>query len=44
LSFTESEFDLMFERLEKTLDEVLAQPAVQAALDTSRADGSRVAA
>jgi adenosylmethionine-8-amino-7-oxononanoate aminotransferase len=44
LSFTESEFDLMFERLEKTLDEVLAQPAVQAALGTSHAGGSRVAA
>ncbi len=44
LSFTEAEFDLMFERLEKTLDEVLAQPEVRAALTTSNASGSRVAA
>ncbi|NML97643.1 aspartate aminotransferase family protein [Paraburkholderia sp. RP-4-7] len=32
LSYTESEFDLMFERLEKTLDDVLGEPDVRAAL------------
>jgi adenosylmethionine-8-amino-7-oxononanoate aminotransferase len=32
LSYTESDFDLMFERLEKTLDDVLAQADVRAAL------------
>jgi adenosylmethionine-8-amino-7-oxononanoate aminotransferase len=32
LCYTESEFDMMFERLEKTLDDVLAQPDVRAAL------------
>src|SRR6516225_5454312 len=32
LSYTESEFDLLFERLEKTLNDVLAQPEVRAAL------------
>jgi adenosylmethionine-8-amino-7-oxononanoate aminotransferase len=32
LSYTEAEFDLMFERLEKTLDDVLAEPEVRAAL------------
>jgi Adenosylmethionine-8-amino-7-oxononanoate aminotransferase len=32
LSYTEAEFDLMFERLEKTLDDVLAQADVRAAL------------
>lgn len=44
LSFTESEFDLLFERLEKTLDEVAAQPEVQAALKAASTAGSRVAA
>ncbi|MDI7047302.1 hypothetical protein QMN58_27785, partial [Escherichia coli] len=33
LSYTEAEFDLMFERLEKTLDDVLAQADVRAALN-----------
>lgn len=33
LSYTEAEFDLMFERLEKTLDDVLAQAEVRAALN-----------
>ena len=33
LSYTEAEFDLMFERLEKTLDDVLAEPEVRAALN-----------
>ncbi|WNC92447.1 aspartate aminotransferase family protein [Paraburkholderia sp. FT54] len=32
LSYTEAEFDLMFKRLEKTLDDVLAQADVRAAL------------
>jgi adenosylmethionine-8-amino-7-oxononanoate aminotransferase len=32
LSYTASEFDLLFERLEKTLDDVLAEPEVRAAL------------
>ena len=32
LSYTESDFDLMFERLEKTLNDVLAQAEVRAAL------------
>ena len=32
LSYTASEFDLLFERLEKTLDDVLAEPKVRAAL------------
>ena len=32
LSYTDAEFDLMFERLEKTLDDVLAQADVRAAL------------
>ncbi|MBW8834087.1 MAG: aspartate aminotransferase family protein [Burkholderia sp.] len=32
LSYTESDFDLMFERLEKTLDDVLAQADVRAEL------------
>jgi adenosylmethionine-8-amino-7-oxononanoate aminotransferase len=32
LSYTESEFDLMFERLEKTLDDVLGEADVRAAL------------
>jgi adenosylmethionine-8-amino-7-oxononanoate aminotransferase len=44
LSYTESEFDLMFERLEKTLDDVLAQSEVRAALEASRELGSRAAA
>ncbi|MGF6597991.1 adenosylmethionine-8-amino-7-oxononanoate aminotransferase [Paraburkholderia sp. GAS448] len=33
LSYTAAEFDLLFERLEKTLDDVLAAPDVRAALD-----------
>ena len=32
LTFTESDFGLMFERLKKTLDDVLAMPEVRAAL------------
>jgi adenosylmethionine-8-amino-7-oxononanoate aminotransferase len=44
LSFTESEFDLMFDRLEKTLDDVLAQSEVRAALTASSEAGSRAAA
>lgn len=32
LTFTESDFGLMFERLKKTLDDVLAEPDVRAAL------------
>ncbi|WP_144114274.1 aspartate aminotransferase family protein [Paraburkholderia sp. BCC1886] len=32
LSYTGDDFDLLFERLEKTLDDVLAQPDVRAAL------------
>jgi len=35
LCFTESEFDLLFERLEKTLDDVLAHADVRAALKGS---------
>ncbi|SIT41365.1 conserved hypothetical protein [Paraburkholderia piptadeniae] len=35
LSYTESEFDLLFERLEKTLDDVLAQTDVRTALKGS---------
>ena len=35
LCYTESEFDMLFERLEKTLDDVLAQPEVRAALKGS---------
>lgn len=33
LSYTADEFDLLFERLRRTLDDVLAQPEVRAALD-----------
>jgi adenosylmethionine-8-amino-7-oxononanoate aminotransferase len=44
LCFTESEFDMMFERLEKTLDDVLAQADVRAALDASRKVPARAAA
>ena len=44
LSYTESEFDLMFERLGKTLDDVLAQSEVRAALKASSELGSRAAA
>ncbi len=32
LTFTESDFGLMFERVKKTLDDVLAVPEVRAAL------------
>jgi adenosylmethionine-8-amino-7-oxononanoate aminotransferase len=35
LCYTESEFDMLFERLEKTLDDVLAQTEVRAALKGS---------
>ncbi|MPW23202.1 aminotransferase class III-fold pyridoxal phosphate-dependent enzyme [Paraburkholderia sp. CNPSo 3157] len=35
LSYTESEFDLLFERLEKTLDDVLAQTDVRSAIKGS---------
>ncbi|WP_028216989.1 aspartate aminotransferase family protein [Paraburkholderia oxyphila] len=44
LSFTESEFDLLFERLERTLDEVLAQAEVRAALNAKNGASIRVAA
>lgn len=37
LSYTDADFDLMFERLEKTLDDVLDQPDVRAALKTKGA-------
>ena len=37
LSYTEAEFDLMFERLEQTLDDVLAEPEVRAALKVKAA-------
>jgi adenosylmethionine-8-amino-7-oxononanoate aminotransferase len=37
LSFTAGEFDLMFERVRKTLDDVLADPGVQRALDAAHA-------
>jgi adenosylmethionine-8-amino-7-oxononanoate aminotransferase len=40
LSYTADEFDLLFARLRNTLDEVLAQPEVRAALDSK----TRVAA
>ncbi|SAL46003.1 aminotransferase [Caballeronia sordidicola] len=36
LSYTADDFDLLFERLEQTLDAVLAQPDVRAALGASR--------
>jgi hypothetical protein len=39
LSYTEAEFDLMFARLEKTLDDVLAEPEVRAALKLTAASG-----
>ncbi|MGY6254487.1 aspartate aminotransferase family protein [Paraburkholderia caledonica] len=42
LSYTESDFDMMFERLEKTLDDVLAQPDVRAALSGKNAANNRV--
>jgi adenosylmethionine-8-amino-7-oxononanoate aminotransferase len=44
LCYTESEFDLLFERLEKTLDDVLAQADVRAALKGSIEYKSRAAA
>jgi adenosylmethionine-8-amino-7-oxononanoate aminotransferase len=44
LSFTESELDLLFERLAKTLDDVLAQPEVRAALRAPNGVSARVAA
>ncbi|MCA3843307.1 MAG: aminotransferase class III-fold pyridoxal phosphate-dependent enzyme, partial [Burkholderia sp.] len=37
LSFTAGEFDLMFERVRKTLDDVLADAGVQRALDAAHA-------
>ncbi|HHT8995188.1 TPA: aspartate aminotransferase family protein, partial [Burkholderia cenocepacia] len=37
LSFTAGEFDLMFERVRKTLDDVLADSGVQRALDAAHA-------
>ncbi|KVZ32658.1 hypothetical protein WL15_06485 [Burkholderia multivorans] len=37
LSFTAGEFDLLFERLRRTLDDVLADAAVQRALDAAQA-------
>jgi adenosylmethionine-8-amino-7-oxononanoate aminotransferase len=40
LSYSADEFDMLFERLRRTLDEVLAQPDVRAALDSK----TRVAA
>ncbi len=42
LSYTESDFDMMFERLEKTLDDVLAQADVRAALSGKNAANSQV--
>ncbi|HEY2022513.1 aspartate aminotransferase family protein [Paraburkholderia sp.] len=44
LSYTDGEFDLLFERLEKTLDDVLAQPEVRAALKANNGVSARVAA
>ena len=44
LSFTAGEFDLLFERLEKTLDDVLAQADVRAALKGSNEYKRRAAA
>ncbi|WOD16665.1 aspartate aminotransferase family protein [Paraburkholderia kirstenboschensis] len=42
LSYTQSDFDMMFERLEKTLDDVLAQADVRAALSGKNAANSQV--
>jgi len=44
LCYTENEFDMMFERLEKTLDDVLSQADVRAALRAAAGAGSRAAA
>jgi adenosylmethionine-8-amino-7-oxononanoate aminotransferase len=44
LCYTESEFDMLFERLEKTLDDVLAQADVRAALKGSNEFKRRAAA
>ncbi|QCP52534.1 aspartate aminotransferase family protein [Trinickia violacea] len=44
LCYTESEFDMLFERLEKTLDEVLAQADVRAALKGQIESNRRAAA
>ncbi|MBP0588199.1 aspartate aminotransferase family protein [Paraburkholderia sp. LEh10] len=44
LCYTESEFDMLFERLEKTLDDVLAQADVRAALKGSDEFKRRAAA
>lgn len=42
LSYTADEFDLMFERLRKTLDDVLAESDVRAALDSRTQAGMAV--
>ncbi|MEM5338423.1 aspartate aminotransferase family protein [Paraburkholderia azotifigens] len=44
LCYTESEFDMLFERLEKTLDDVLAEADVRAALKGSNEFKRRAAA
>jgi adenosylmethionine-8-amino-7-oxononanoate aminotransferase len=44
LCYTESEFDMLFERLEKTLDDVLAQTDVRAALKGTNEFKRRAAA
>jgi len=44
LCYTESEFDMMFERLQKTLDDVLAESEVRTALQGSSELNRRVAA
>jgi adenosylmethionine-8-amino-7-oxononanoate aminotransferase len=44
LCYTEANFDMMFERLTKTLDDVLAQTEVRAALTSASGFGSRAAA
>ncbi len=36
LSFSADEFDMLFDRLRRTLDEVLAEPEVRAALDSKK--------
>ena len=42
LCYTSADFDLMFERLEKTLDDVLDEPDVRAALSARTAGSERV--
>jgi len=44
LCYSESDFELLFERLEKTLDDVLAQPDVRAALRARPEAASHAAA